>query len=102
MAVGSKCRPIRLLSGAVPLYAPTVKLPRQTRVCPDHLWSDILSPQHLLRPRKQLWQTLLSGLCYRRYGGQMSAMVIFGGHVSEKGANAQQALRINAVTILIV
>ena len=32
----------------------------------------------------------------------MSAMMIFGGHVSEKGANAQQALRINAVTILIV
>ena len=47
-------------------------------------------------------QILLSGLCYRRYGGQMSAMVILGGHVSEKGANAQQALRINAVTILIV
>jgi len=33
------------------------------------------------------------------YGGQMSAMVIFGGHVSSEGANAQHALRIHAVTI---
>ena len=29
----------------------------------------------------------------------MSAMVIFGGHVSVWGTNAQHALRINAVTI---
>jgi len=29
----------------------------------------------------------------------MSAMVIFGGHVSSEGANAQHALRIHAVTI---
>ena len=32
----------------------------------------------------------------------MSAMVIFGGHVSGEGANAQHALRIDAVTILSV
>jgi len=32
----------------------------------------------------------------------MSAMVIFGGHVSEEGANARHALRINAVMILSV
>jgi len=30
MAVGGKCRPIGLLSGAVLLYAATVKLPRRT------------------------------------------------------------------------
>ena len=30
VAVDGKCRPVRLLSGAVPLYAPTVKLPRRT------------------------------------------------------------------------
>jgi len=32
----------------------------------------------------------------------MTAMVIIGGHVSREGANAQHALRINAVTILLV
>ena len=31
-----------------------------------------------------------------RYGGQMSATVIFGGRVSRKGANAQHALRTDA------
>jgi len=56
-------------------------------------------PQHLPLPRKQLSRTLLLGLCYDRYSGQMSAMVICGGHVWG-GANAQHALRINAVTIL--
>jgi len=30
VAVGGKCRPIRLLSGAVPLYVPTVNLPWRT------------------------------------------------------------------------
>ena len=30
VAVGGKCRLIRLLSGAVPLCAPTVKLPQKT------------------------------------------------------------------------
>jgi len=30
VAVGGECRPIGLLSGAVLLYAPTVKLPRRT------------------------------------------------------------------------
>jgi len=30
VAVGGKCRPISLLSGAVPLYAPTVNLPCRT------------------------------------------------------------------------
>jgi len=32
VTVGGKCRPVpvRLLSGAVPLYAPTVELPRKT------------------------------------------------------------------------
>jgi len=32
----------------------------------------------------------------------MSAMVIFGGHVSGERANAQHALPINAVAILLV
>jgi len=32
----------------------------------------------------------------------MSAMAILGGHVSEEGANAQHALRINVVTILLI
>ena len=32
---------------------------------------------------------LLPGLCHRRYDGQMSAMVILGGRVSGRGANAQ-------------
>jgi len=31
----------------------------------------------------------------------MSAMVIFGGHVSGEGANAEHALLINAVRILL-
>jgi len=40
VAVGGKCRPIRLLSGAVTLYASTVNLPWRTaylhtRVCRD-------------------------------------------------------------------
>jgi len=32
---------------------------------------------------------------------QMSAMMIFGGHVSGEGANALHALRINGVTTLL-
>ena len=40
VAVGGKCRPIRLLSRAVPLYAPTVNVQDSlsylhTRVCQD-------------------------------------------------------------------
>ena len=33
VAVGGKCRPIRLLSGAVPLCAPAVKLIISAHVC---------------------------------------------------------------------
>ena len=34
-------RPIRLLSGAVPLYAPTVKLPWRTAYLCTHIFRDI-------------------------------------------------------------
>jgi len=59
---------------------------------------DLTFPQHQRPPRKKLSPTLLPVI----YDGQMSAMVILGGHVSEEGANAQHALRINAVMILSV
>jgi len=59
VAVGSKCRPIRFLSVPVPLYAPTVKLPRRTAYhISAHAYAKIprvfwhLSPRHLPPPTK--------------------------------------------------
>jgi len=59
VAVGSKCRPIRFLSVTVPLYAPTVKLPRRTAYrISAHTYAKIprvfwhLSPRHLPPPPK--------------------------------------------------
>jgi len=42
-AVTAKCRPIRLQSRAVPLYAPTIKLPQKTHMLRHHLSSDFCS-----------------------------------------------------------
>jgi len=73
VAVGGKCRPVRLLSGAVPLYAPTVKLPRRTvymYLISAHTYAEtppvtltFVPPRHLPLSRKQLSRTLLPGLC---------------------------------------
>ena len=60
VAVGGKRRPIRLLSGAVPLYVPTVKLPRTTAYLRRHV-----PPDTCPLTRKQLLRTLLTGLRYR-------------------------------------
>ena len=109
-AVGGKCRPIMLLSGALPLYASTVKLPRRTDyLISAHAYAEtppvlrhLPLPNTCPLPRKQLSPKLLPRLCYRIYGGQMPTMVIFRGHASGEGANAQHTLRINAVMILLV
>jgi len=68
VAVGSKCRPIRLLSGAVPLYAATIKLLLRTDylisarpVCRDTTHDLIFSPGHL--PENGYPGHLLTGLC---------------------------------------
>ena len=42
-AVTAKCRPIRLQSRAVPLYAPTINLPQKTHMLRHHLSSDFCS-----------------------------------------------------------
>ena len=65
VAVRSKCRPIRLLSGAVPLCAPTVKLPwRSAYLVSIHAYGETprviwhLPPsRHLPLTRKQLLRT---------------------------------------------
>jgi len=86
-AVTGKCRPIRLLSGAVPPYAPTGQLilSLHMRMRRHHVWSDICPLDTCPLPQKQLSWTLCPRLCQGRYGRQMSAMVIFGGHVSGRG-----------------
>ena len=78
MAVGGQCRPIRLLSGAEPLYAPTVKMPRRTAYLSPHTH---LPTHHLPLPETLIPDTTP----WFVYGGQMGAIVIFGGHVSGKG-----------------
>ena len=91
VAVGGKCRPIRLLSGAVSLYASTVNLPWRTaylhtRICRDTICDlTFVCPPTCPLPWKQLWQTLLPGLHQGRYGGQMSAVVMFGNTCPERG-----------------
>jgi len=73
-----------------------------TRMLRHHLCFDICPSPTRPLPRKQLSPKLLPRLCYRMYGGQMPTMVIFRGHASGEGANAQHTLRINAVMILLV
>jgi len=52
--LGAQCRPIRLLSGALPLYAPIINLPQRTgylhMLCRDCLWSDICPPPLIPAP----------------------------------------------------
>ena len=95
-----KCRPIRLLSGWIPLYAPTVSC-RGGQLISTHAYAETphvighLFPRHLPLPRKQLSRTLLPGLCYRLgTAGRCPRWWLSGGHVSGERANAQHALRI--------
>ena len=108
VAVGSKCRRVRLLSRPAPFYAPTVKLPQRTAYLisahayaktPPGIWH-FSPPKHLPHPPKTSYHRHNSLVCV--YGRQISETVIFGGHVYGEGANAQHALHINAVTILLV
>jgi len=106
MGVGGKCRPIRLLSGAVPLYAPPLSC-HWWQLTSAHAYAETppmirhLPPTPAPSPEK-LSQMLLPSLGCHRYGGQMSAMVTLGGHVSVEGANTQRVLCINAIMILLV
>ena len=110
VAVGSNCRSIRLLSGAVPLYAATIKLPHRTAylctcVCRDSTCDLTFVSLTPAPSTENSYRGHYSLVCVRvgnRCGGQMSVMVIFGGHVSGKVSNAQHVLCINAVAILLV
>ena len=53
-----------------------------SRPYPSRSWYSIKRPRRVAR------------LSWPRYGGQMSSMVIFGGHVSGEGTDAQHALRL--------
>jgi len=88
---------------AVPLYAPTVKLPWRTaylraRVCPSTTCDLTFVPPTPAPSPENSHRTHYSLVCVRVdvLGGD------FRGHASGEGANAQHALRINAVTILLV
>jgi len=82
VGVGGQCRPIRLLSGAEPLYAPIVKMPRRTAYLSPHTH---LPTHPLPLPETLIADTTPLFVLQVRYGGQMGAIVIFGGHVSGKG-----------------
>jgi len=86
--------PLSCLRGQL-ILSPHMHMPRH------HLVSDICPPpKHLPHPPKTSYRRHNSLVCV--YGRQISETVIFGGPVYGDGANAQHALHINAVTILLV
>ena len=104
-----KCRPIRLLSGWIPLYAPTVKLPRRTayphtRVCRDTTCDrTFVPPTPAPPPKTVIADTTPWFVLSFRYGGQMSAMVTFGGTcVWGAGKCPARVTYLNVVTISLV
>jgi len=103
VAVGGKCRPIRLLSGAVALYAPTVKPPSRTGyLISAHAYAKTprvirllpLPPTPAPSPENS-YRGHYSLVCVRVGTAGRCPRWWFLGEVSEEGANAQHALRIN-------